>query len=398
MEGRYMDGHRFPWNLMAWSFCRVSEEMPPQFKTSPHLQQEVAEVMSCGGGVFIYDTPQRSGWLNEWHQDILAEVAEFCRLRQPFCQFTRSIPDAAVLVGDHHVWRRSPEAFCLGDAYHGFEGALHVLIENQVHVDVLDETRLGERLATYSLVVVAEQDPVSSALLEELESFAKNGGVLLMTGAHLADLCPNLVGVVPIEPPIDEPWHIPIDGECATLQGPWRPVKPVPGTQTLFPIMGGQSVGKDERNYPAATLRTVGKGRVVAIHGRIMESYLLSHHPRIRRLIQSLLGSAEFEGRVKVDGPPSLEVSLREGRNFTAVHLVNRAVNPTLTPRAHIVETVPPTGPVSVKLQIADEPKEVLLEPGKRPVAWGYQEGRLTAEIPSVAIHDILVATTRASC
>lgn len=56
----------------------------------------------------------------------------------------------------------------MGDGYFGFEGALHALIENHFHFDALDEARLAERPPQYSPVVVAEQDPVSSELLERL--------------------------------------------------------------------------------------------------------------------------------------------------------------------------------------------------------------------------------------
>ena len=96
MEGRYIDAHRMPWLLMAWSFCNPSPELSVhQMKNPVHLCQEAAEVMSCGGGVFLYNQPQRSGWLTSWHQDIFAKVAEFCRERQPFCQNTESLPDVA---------------------------------------------------------------------------------------------------------------------------------------------------------------------------------------------------------------------------------------------------------------------------------------------------------------
>ena len=95
--------------------------------------------------------------------------------------------------------------------------------------------------------------------------------------------------------------------------------------------------------------------------------------------------------RLVVDGPPNLEVTLRRGRDFLAVNLVNRAVNPTLTNHLHVVEQVPPTGPVTVSVRLPGKPAQVTLEPGGRALAWSYAEGWLRVEVPSVHIHDIVV-------
>lgn len=388
MEGRFLDGHRMPWNLMAWTFC-APEGAPRQTKTAVHLCQEVAEVMSCGGGVFLYDVPKRSGWITSWHQDIFAEVARFCRERQPFSQHTQSVPEAALLFSDRHVWKHNTMPFCMGESYYGLEGALHSLVENQIHTDVLDETRMLERMGSYKLVVVAEQDPVAPRLLEALEAYARKGGTVLLTGAHLADMCPDLAGVVAVEPARQDTWHMPVGTETVSLKGPWRPVRPT-DAGTYAPVMTGQQRGMDETHFPAVTVRRVGKGRVAAIHGDFMRDYLLGHSPRQRVLIGELLHSFDIDWTCRVEAPPQVEVSLREGKGRLLVHLVNRGVNPTLTPRQHIVEEVPPTGRLGVELRLEKRPKAVSLEPGGRPVEWTYANNRLRVEISSMNVHDIV--------
>lgn len=390
MEGRYLDGHGMPWNLMAWTFCRSDNALPHQMKTVEHLRQEAAEVMSCGGAVFLYNQPQRSGWLTSWHQDIFAEVAGFCRERRAFSQATTSVPDAVVLLGDDHIWKHNTEPFCMGEGYYCAEGAMHALIENQHHVDLLDNTRLCERISGYALVVVGEQDPVSREVLAALEAYAGAGGKVLMTGAHLADACSELVGVAPAGPVNDKPWFIPHAGECVELAGPWRPVR-VTSATAVAPVMTERQPGKDETAFPAITRRRVGSGEVIAVHGNVMRTYYLGHHPRLRNLLGALLESLNPSRPLRVSGPPSLEVTLRQGRGFRALHLVNRAVSPTLTPRLHIVEQVPATGRVEVQVRMASQPAQVTLEPGGRPVAWQYRDGWVHAAVEHVAIHDILV-------
>ncbi len=395
VEGRYMDGHRMPWNLMAWTFTWTfpghsdHEHAAWQMKTVEGLCQEVAEVMSCGGTVFLYNQPQRSGWLTGWHQDMFAEVADFCRQRQPFSQHTESVPETAVLLSDPHVWRHSEEAFCLGGSSHGAEGALHLLIESQYHVDVLDETRMMERIGEYALVAVGEQEPISQAMAAGLEAYAQSGGVVLISGAHLAEDHPELTGVEPAGEARDEVWHVAVDGEAATVAGPWQPVRTV-DAERYAAVLDQQEPGKDETEYPAVTIRKTGQGQVVAIHGDFMRSYYLTHHPRLREFARDLMDSLDISRKLDVCGPGSLEVTLRRRNGLLAVHLVNRAVNPTLTPRLHIVEEVPGSGSVIVRVQVGDEPQRVTLEPGGRQLQWSYADGWVEAQVEEIGIHDII--------
>jgi len=281
MEGRYLDGHGMPWNLMSWTFTFTTTGSPWQTKTAVHLCQEAAEVMSCGGGIFLYSVPRRSDLLTDWQHDIFRDTASFCRERQPFVQNTSSVPETAVLVGDAHIWHHSTEPFCMGDAYHCIEGAIHVMVENRYHVDMLDETRLKERIDGYALVVIGEQNPISPGLEDVLESYVSAGGHLLITGSHLAEQHPRLTGVVAAGEPRQEEWCMASRGETFTLPGPWAPVTPADSTlyarvmehhQLTEPPHAG------ETEYAGVTIRKVGKGSVAAIHGSFMDPYSRSHN------------------------------------------------------------------------------------------------------------------------
>ena len=393
MEGRYLDGHGMPWNLMSWTFTFTTEGAPWQTKTAVHLCQEAAEVMSCGGGIFLYSVPRRSGLLTDWHHDIFRDTAVFCRERQPFVQDTISVPETAVLVSDAHIRHHSPEPFGMGDAYLCIEGALHLMVENRYHVDMPDETRLIERINGYVLVVIGEQDPISPELEEVLESYVRAGGILLITGSHLAEKHPRLTGVVSAGEPREEEWCMASRGETFTLPGPWAPVTPADSTiyarvmehhQLTEPPHAG------ETEYPGVTIRKVGKGSVAAIHGRFTDAYSRSHSPRMRMFMGDLLDSLYVPRKVEISGPPNLEVSLRRNEDFLFVNLVNRATTPSLTPRLHIVEDVPPVHDVRVRLRVEKRPAAATLEPGGRQLAWSYENGWLVASLPRVDIHDIV--------
>jgi hypothetical protein len=398
MEGRYIDGHRMPWNLMSWTFTHTHADVPWQSKTAVHLCQEAAEVMSCGGGVFFYSVPRRSGLLTDWQHDILKEAASFCRLRQPFVQGSCSIPEAAVLLSDAYIGHHSPEPFVMGDTYHGASGALHVLMENQYHADVLDETRLKERIAGYSLVVLGEQDPISPGMETVLESYACGGGIVLMSGSHLAGKHPRLTGVVPAGDLRQEEWCMASRHETFALPAPWAPVRPVDG-EVYARVMPHRQLTEPpqagETEYPGVTIRRAGRGAVAAIHGNFMRPYYLCHNPRMRHFIRDLLDALGVRRRVEVAAPPSLEVSLRSKGDVLFVHLVNRAANPTLTPRLYVVEEVPPVSGLQVRLRLDRQPVAVTLEPGGRPLEWSYADGWLSATVPRLEIHDIVSVSAR---
>ena len=149
------------------------------------------------------------------------------------------------------------------------------------------------------------------------------------------------------------------------------------------------SPGKDETPFPAVTIRRVGAGKIVGIHGDLMRTYYQTHQPRLRRFMAQLLRDLAIPHRLEVEGPSSVEVALRRKGETLLVHFVNRGVNPCLTPRLHMVEEVPPSKPVALRLQCS-QPASVRLQPGDRDVAWRYHDGMLACRIESIAIHDIL--------
>jgi hypothetical protein len=181
-----------------------------------------------------------------------------------------------------------------------------------------------------------------------------------------------------------------IAGEAATIGGPWQPVR-VLEAKAYAMVMDQQEPGKDDTDYPAVTIRKAGGGQIVAIHGAFMRTYYVSHHPRQREFAAALLDSLELDRNLKVVAPPTIEVTVRAGADMLAVHLLNRACDPPTTPRRHIVEQVPPVGPVEVSLRLEQAPQRVRLQPGDREPEHAYSDGWLHVTIPEVAIHDIIV-------
>ncbi len=394
MEGRYLDGHGLPWNLMAWGFCTPNDGIRRQVKHAEGLSQESAEVLSCGGAMLIYADPERSGHLVGWQHRIYAQVGAFVRERAPYCRDTVSIPDAVVLHSGGHLLEHGTQPFCMGEGFYPAEGALHALIENHYHVDIHDEYRLMKKIGDYNLVVVPEQDCVTPELIAVLENYVRNGGVALFTGGSMARNYPELLGVEPIGEPVRQDWFVEIDGEAATIGGTWQKVKTV-DSEVYSYVMTDQEPEKDTTEFPAVTWRRLGKGVIAAIHGDCMWTYYHTHQPRLREFIGKLLRFLPVKRPFTVTAEPSIEIAWRRSRQGGTeyLHLVNRAVNPCLTPRLHLVEHVPLSQEVRIACDCKIEPRQVCLQPGRRPLEYQWKDGRLDIRVPSVHIYEIIEIT-----
>jgi len=396
VEARFLDGRGLPWDLMAWGFTSHGPMRDWTFKTVPALCQEAAVVLSCGGAFMVYDQPNRSGDLVPWHMDRLADVAAFCRARQPWVQGTRSVPQVAILHSHHHVYAASQPLYNPGKATRAVEGALHLLLELGLHADLLQDETLLARLDEYPLVVVPEQTRLPEATAEALAGYAGRGGRLLVSGADgtrpfdrwlgLGDAAAGLPGT---------PLYLPdLPGTEAAI-GTWRPAVPTPGDPPirLEPLLASRNPEAADADTPfaAAIVRRHGDGRLAGVPGALFEGFAESHYPGLRRFAGRVLEALDVQGLARISAPPTVHAALRERDGTLLLHLVNLASTRAHAPQDAYVEDVPAVGPVDVDLPVPFVPGAVCLEPGRRPVAFRIGEGRLRCRVEACGIHDILV-------
>jgi hypothetical protein len=405
LEARFMDGRGLGWDLMAWGFTSYGPMKDWTFKTIPALCQEAAVVMSCGGAFMVYDQPERSGTLVGWHMDDLAAVASFCRARQRFCEGTESVPQVAVLHSHRHLHRKKKPLFGLGDAIAPVTGALHALLDLGLHVDLLQDEALLERMSRYPLVVVPEQEGFSDELLAAFAIYLERGGRLLVTGHAATRAFDDLLGVADADEATDGTagWtaYLPDGPRTVAAPGDWRSIRIVesgsgPRARVVSEQSDRRAVGaSEERRGIASTLRQVGQGRIAGIFGDLFAAYEASHYPGLERAVGQAVSALAPVGLMKVSGPRSVHATLRGRDNETLVHLVNLGTNRPQSPHSAYVEDVPDAGPVVVELPMAAGPGSARLEPGARPVPWEQDAGTVRFRIGSVGIHEILVVSER---
>jgi alpha-L-fucosidase len=395
VEGRVLDSRGKTWDLMAWGFTKtgaMGANPPWVMKTATHLCQELAEVIALGGAVMVYNTPQRTGRLTGWHQDLLAEVAGWCRARKEACFGSHSASQAVVLHLADHYYSCNQPLYNYGEAAQPLEGALHALLETGRSTDVLTEDAALRRLGGYALVVVPEQTRLSPAVIAALEAFARAGGHVLMSGAHLAHECPALVGAEAAVPAIiDRATYLPVGGRAVPASGPWQPVSPMAGTTVLAHRLAQQEPDKDDTGQAAVTQRRVGKGSVVAIHGSIFRDYLLGHYPLLRQFISALIDGLGIPWEVSVEAPPRLEMIARRKDDRLVINLVNRGAGEALSPHRVIVEELPAVTNVVLRIRRDCAPQSVMVAPDGPTPTWTYADNLLTIEVPRVDIHSAVV-------
>jgi alpha-L-fucosidase len=394
IEGRVFDAHGLSWDLTAWMKTKVGDRhdrRPWAIKTAAHLCQELAEPVSLGGSVMVYENPQRSGRLTGWHHEIIAEVADFCRARRDACVATQTASEAAVLHLAGHFYSVNEPLFGFREACKPVQGALEALLECGLSADVLLEYRAAERLGDYKLIVVPEQMCLSAEIADALEAFARAGGNVLISGAHLATECPQLVGAGPDGAAAGEQLCLAVGDRAVLIGAAWQPVAAAEGTEVLARAMAHQDVPTGLTAKVTVTRRFVGKGSILAVHGPLFEDYGRLHYPLLRRLVGQWIEALGIEWEVRVDGPSWLELIVRRRGDALVVNLINRGAGEALAPDRAVLECLPPVRDVTVRVRRALAPRSVCLVPGGADARWSFGAGVVEIEVPEVAIHTAVV-------
>ncbi len=396
IEGRVLDGRGLSWDLMAWMIIKTGrwdEDRPWTLKTATHLCQDAAEAVALGGAVMLYIQPQRTGWLAGWHQDLIAEVADFCRARKDACFRSKTVPQAAVLHLAGHYYAHNDPLFDNGLALQPVEGALHALLETHRSTDVLTEEDALRRMSAYSLVVVPEQTSLSRPLRAALEAYARGGGQVLMSGAHLSHEYSDLVGAKPDGDAVSGDVYLPARARVVPVAGSWQPVVPGTSTEAWVRRLSQQDPDKDGTEQIVVTRHALGRGAIVAVHGPVFQDYVIVHYPDLRAFIGDVVRRMGIEWLVELDAPARLEAVLRRKRGNLLVNLINRGAGKALSPARVVVEELPPIQDVVMRLRHAEQPTAVTIVPGGTQADWSYTDGLVTVRVPRVDIHTVIVVT-----
>ncbi len=397
-EARFLSTRGKPWDIMLWNFYCThgmgTPESPWTVKPPQMLMQEAAVLLAFGGNVQIYENPRvRDGRLIPWRQQRLAGVAAFVKARRAVCQQAATFPQVAVLHSEHHLYSRvNGRNLMWGVDTAPVQGAVFALLENSYGVDILDEWALRPRLAEFPLVVAPEQTRMSDAMAAELKAYVANGGALLLTGSDMyGRFGEEFLGFRGDLTEEKKTYALPAaDGSVPLYSAAWR----------LGAATTGESLGRLGRvcrledkllEHPFAVVNRVGRGQALYVPADLFRDFQHNRYPLTRQLIGGLAERLLPDPEIRVRAPVAVDVALRRRGTARLVHLLNRLSGIPNTPGNGAIDEIPPAGPVTIRMKLAQRPREVALalEPGR--VEWQWTDGRLTARVASIAIHAAVV-------
>ena len=385
LSARYLARQGKPWDLMAWSFTTKPGKGGTNRKSVVQLQREAAVVVAMGGGFQAYFTQKRDGSVREEELPVMAEVARFCRARQTFCHRALPVPQVALLYSTAAHYREINGLF--NRDLSRIRGTLQALLEAQQSVEVLSEHNLTGRMAEYPLIVVPEVRHLEPEFKKELVAYVQGGGNLLLIGPATAALFAAELDITLDATPQSRTRFL-VWGDAFT---PTKDATQAVKLGRAEPI-GQLHVSREatSASQPAASVTSVGRGRIAATYFSLSRGYLADRSETTRAFLADLVGRLFPSPLVEVKGSPDVDVTVSRQDGRLAINLVNTA-GPHADVNSPIHDAIPPVGPLDLRIRAEKKPSKITLEPGAQPLAFEYRDGQARLTVPRLEIHAIVL-------
>lgn len=385
LSARYAARQGNPWDLMAWSFTTKPGKGGSNRKSVVQLQREAAVVLALGGGFQAYFQQNRDGSIREEQLPVMAEVAKFCRARQAVCHHAEPVPQVALLYSTAAHYREINGLF--NRDLSRLRGTLQALLENQYSVDVVSEHSLQGRMAEFPLIVVPEISYLDTAFRDELTAYVRGGGSLLLVGPTTAALFASELGVTLEGTPQSATRHLHYASALTPTRDAAQSVHP--GTAQVFGRLRTLPA-PDAPSSPAATITALGRGRVAATYFSFSRGYLADRSDVARGFLGDLVRQLFPSPMVEVAGSSDVDVVVSRQNGCLLVQLVNTA-GPHADVSSPIHDSIPPVGPLELRVCCSRKPARITLEPGGEPLAFDYRGGEARLTLPRLEIHRVVM-------
>jgi len=300
------------------------------------------------------------------------------------------VPQIALLYSTAGHYRQNPTLFGANSSgVNSLRGLLNNLLDAQYSVNVRGEHHLCGKLQEYPLIVVPQWNYLEPAFREELLAYVKDGGNLLLVGPTIAGWFKTELGVEFTDTtPATGAAFVAQDRWLGGYHTTWQRVKTTAGSRAF-----GQIHETDDfksPSWPAATIASLGKGRIAAVWIALGENYNNKQTVAGRDFLAGLVRELLPKPMVEVHGSRSVEVALQRKGSRLLVNLLN-ASGPHADESVITIGEVEPLGPLEVTLRLPTKPKRLTLEPGAQKLNWRYRHGEVRLTVPRLDIHRVVV-------
>jgi hypothetical protein len=389
-EARCLAPQGKPWDLMAWSFSwNGSDPVPHATKSIVQLQQEAAEVLAMGGGFQTYFRQNDDLSIQPWCVPLMAELAQFCRLRQAFCHHSQAIPQIGLIYATHAYQRETRAIYNRGSELDRMAGILNVIMDGQKPVEILMDHHLRGRMQEYPLLILPEWVGLEPDFIQELLTYVRNGGRLVVIGAAAVGPFADALGVELNGQPMQKQYNVYAGRHMTSLPNLYQPVRPWSGTRVWAPVYTLHDL-RYPADIPAVTVASLGKGRIAGIYFNIGKQYLQNSTMVVRDLLANLIDECYPEQRVRVAGSHLVHVALNKLGNRTMVHLIN-ASGAHKDCSVSVYDEAPALGPLQIEISgFEKKPRAVRRQPQGESMKFLYQHGKVALSLSRLEIYDIL--------
>lgn len=390
LEARVMAQQGVPWDLMAWGFTwNGSDPNAWMVKMPAQIQQEAAAVLALGGGFQMYLSQKDDASIYGWMEPLAEEAAKFCRARQSFCHQWKLVPQIGLILHTDAFYRKHPRLFgTSGPTHDPMQGILQSLLDSQHVVDVVMDHTLRKNINDYPLLIWPEWETITPEMKTMLLSYVERGGRLLVIGPKAAKL-------------FEAELRVKLLGEATIKRNGLEADDWIASTNSLSQDVQLSSMSAPFGRYfeywnkegevkPAASIATLGRGKIAAVYLNLGERYRFNASVVSRQFLASLVDSLFPEQKVQVSGSTYVDVSLMRKDNRLSLNLVNTA-GPHANNAVHTYNDIPPIGPLSVMVQLSEKPKRVTLQPQNRALKYSYKDGKASFTLERLEIYDIVV-------
>jgi hypothetical protein len=298
-----------------------------------------------------------------------------------------------------------------------------MLIEGNIHFDVLSGQNLPKLLGGYSMLVLPDQAYVTPAVEEAVREYVRKGGLLIASHrtslyeedgirranfgmadvfgvdfddtsrygvAYLADFAADHFADVPGMPVL-----------LKGVNAPVLRVRPAAPTRVLSVFMEPAMESKTYRhvyhqhahpairtNDPAVTVHPFGQGACVYIAAPIEASYWKTGSPWLRRIYLDCLKLLRPKPLLEVEAPLGVEVNLMRQGSRWIVHLVQVREEKAAGSKTFIEEIWPL---YNIKVKIRKKPERLYLAPQLQPLPFDEEEDGISFTVPEVGLHAMVV-------
>ncbi len=389
-EARCLALQAKPWDLMAWSFSWDGDNpVPHATKSLMQLQQEAAEVLAMGGGFQTYFRQNEDLSIQPWCVPMMAELAQFCRQRQPYCHRAKTIPQIGLIYATHAYQRETRAIYHRGSELDRMAGILHAIMDGQKPVEILMDHHLRGHMMEYPLLILPEWIGLTNDFQQELVTYVHNGGRLLVIGAAAVQPFAEALGVELTGQPEEKNLNLFSQNHMTSLPNRYQSVRPLAGVKIWAPLYQLHDL-RYPAGIPAVTIADYGQGKIAGVYFNIGKQYLQHSTTVVRDLLSELIDDLYPEQRVRISGSHSVHVALNKLGNRTMVHLIN-ASGAHKDRSVSAYDEVPVLGPLSVTISgFPKQPRSVRLQPQGEEVSFKYQKGSIKLMIPRLPVYDII--------